>query len=541
MSSLAEYFAPQRQGGPMSTPFWITATPPATHGELHIGHLAGPYVAADVLSRYLRAEGEPVLFSAGTADHASSVHLRALRAGRKPEEVSEGYRAAITTDGLRSGIEFDHVVRPRQDRGYDRWVADLFRTLHAEGVIAARTRLLPYCEPCDRWLHGAHVTGSCPHCGVASEGGMCHECARPNDGGDLVAPRCALCTAPAVLRRCRRLYIPLEPFRETLADYWTATGLPPRLAALCESLVEDGLPDIAVSHPAEWGLPVPVDGFPEHRIDGCFEAAAMHLFGYGDDRPLPERSLHFCGFGHAFCHAVLLPVLLLSRGIKLPQDFCVNESYVIEDRAIVSGSDHQVWALDLLTEYGSDTLRRHVLQARPLGRRTVFHADRLGAARTELDESWNSWLSRLFAAVRAQSAGLAPAALPGGTGWDVLERRLRRAVEDLREAYGPDAFDPRRSVALLDEVVRLVSDFGHVNTHEACRPTADCGHLPALSAQLAVASALSAWARPVMPEGADRLAAALKAAPGRPVTDAALAPPPPGTRLAPPTGPIFGF
>nr|WP_234312950.1 class I tRNA ligase family protein [Streptomyces griseus] len=301
----------------MSTPVWITATPPATHGELHIGHLAGPYVAADVLTRYLRAEGEPVRFTTGTADHASSVEVRALRLGRKPEEVAEGYRAAIAADWLRSGVEFDHIVRPRRDKGYGRWVRELFAKLYAQGVIAPRTRLLPYCEPCGRWLHGAHATGSCPHCGAASDGGMCHECARPNDGGDLIGARCAVCDAPAVARRCRRLYIPLEPFRGVLADYWAAADLPPRLAALCESLVEDGLPDIAVGQPADWGLEVPVEGFPEHRIDGCFEAAAMHLFGYDTEGPLPPRAIHFCGFGHSFCHAVLLPVLLLAQDVKL--------------------------------------------------------------------------------------------------------------------------------------------------------------------------------------------------------------------------------
>lgn len=113
----------------------------------------------------------------------------------------------------------------------------------------------------------------------------------------------------------------------------------------------------------------------------------------------------------------------------------------------------------------------------PLGKRTHFRTDGLAAARRELDENWNGWLSRLFAAVRAQCGGLAPAALPGGTGWQVLERRLLRAVEDLREAYGPDAFDPRRAVALLDEVVRAVGDFGHVNAHGVLRPAADGRHL----------------------------------------------------------------
>ncbi|MEU7020381.1 class I tRNA ligase family protein [Streptomyces sp. NPDC046203] len=521
----------------MNTPVWITATPPATHGELHIGHLAGPYVAADVLTRFLRADGEAVRFTTGTADHAGSVEVRALRHHRKPEEVAEGYRAAMVADWQRAGVEFDHIVGPRKDRGYGRWVRDLFSRLYARGVIAPRTRLLPYCEPCERWLHGAHATGTCPHCGAVSDAGMCHECARPNDGGDLLAPRCAICDTPAVAKRCRRLYIPLEPFRDQLSSYWNMVELPPRLAALCESLVEDGLPDIAVGHPASWGLTVPVEGFPEHRIDACFETAAMHLFGYDVTGPLPRRALHFSGFGHSFCHAVLLPVLLLAQDVKLPQEFDVNESYVVEEGV---GEGH-VWALDLLTEYGSDSLRRHVLQTRPHGRRTVFQRDRLVAARQELDENWNGWLGRLFAAVREECDGRAPQALPGGTGWHVLERRLRRGIEDLREAYGPDAFDPRRAVAILDEMVRSVADFGYVNAHERCRPTTECGHHRALAAQLAVASALAAWARPVMPEGADRLAAALQAEPGRPVDWSSLLPPAAGTRLAPPSGPVFGF
>ncbi|MDJ0464889.1 class I tRNA ligase family protein [Streptomyces sp. H27-C3] len=529
----------------MSTPLWITATPPATHGELHVGHLAGPYVAADVLSRFLRADGQPVLFTAGTADHATSVELRALRAGRKPEEVAEGYYAAIAADWLRSGVEFDHIVRPRRDRGYSRWMQDLFGRLYAEGVIAARTRLLPHCEPCDRWLHGAHVTGRCPHCGAVSDGGMCRECARPNDCGDLITPTCALCGTVPRLRRCRRLYLPLEPFRERLADHWAAAELPPRLAALCESLVEDGLPDVAVGHPGDWGVPVPDvsgNGFPGHRIDACFEAAAMHLFGYGfDKKPLPEQTMHFCGFGHAFCHAVLLPAILLARGVKLPQDFCVNESYRIGGESVTNGKRHAVWALDLLTEYGSDTVRRHVIGARPQGRSTDFDRDRLAVARHVLDDTWNSWLSGLFAAVREECAGLVPAALPGGAGWEVQRRRLARAVQELREAYGPESFDPRRAVAVLDEVVRSAADFGHVNSHEGRRPGGGGRHLPPLVAQLTVACALAAWAGPVMPEGADRLADVLGVARGRAVDLDALAAPAPGTRLAPPTGPVFGF
>ncbi|WP_063732881.1 class I tRNA ligase family protein [Streptomyces sp. RTd22] len=526
----------------MSTPLWITATPPATHGELHIGHLAGPYVAADVLSRHLRADGRPVLFSTGTADHTESVELRALRAGRKPEEVAEGYRAAITADWLRSGVEFDHIVQPRRDRGYQRWVQNLFLDLYGQDVIVARTRLHPFCPSCERWLHGAFVMGACSACGARADGSLCHECARPTDA-DLIDPVCALCGSPGERHRCRRLYLPLEPLRESLADHWASTESSPRLAALWESLLEDGLPEVAVGHPGDWGVPVPVDDFRHHRIDACFEAVVMHLFGYGyDHKPLPERAVHFCEFGHAFCHAVLLPAILIARGVKLPQEIYVNETYRVDaERAHGFGGEAGVWALDLLTEFGSDTLRRHVLEERPHGRRTEFRRDRLERTRQVLETTWNNWLTRLFTAVREDCAGVVPDAEPGGTGWEALRRRLYRAAEDLREAYGPEAFDPRRAVAVLDEVVSCAADFGYVNVFEQRRPRRGGRRLPTITAQLSVAVALTSWAWPVMPEGAGRLAAALRTKPGGPVVPEALAPPAPGVRLDPPSGPVFGF
>lgn len=520
----------------MNTPLWITATPPAPCAELEIGHLAGPYVAADVLARFLRADGERVLFTTGTADHTASVQAKALRAHREPGEVADSYRSWITADWRHAGIEFDQIVHPRRDRGYARWIQQLFRGLHADGAVVMRTRPMPYCAVCDRWLHGALVTGGCPHCRAAAEGGMCRTCALPNDGGALTDPSCGLCGAEAQTRRIRRPYLVLEQYRDSLADYWAASELPPRLSVLCETLVEDGLPDVAVGHPGAWGVPVPVDGFEDHRIDGCFEAAAMHLFGQGfDRRPLPERIAHFGGFGHTFCHAVLLPAVLLARGVKLPQDFYVNETY-----AAAEGPE-EAWALDLLIEYGSDTLRRHVLEGRPAARRTDFRMDDLARTRRILTGTWNGWLNRLFDAVYEENDGLVPATAPGGAGWVTQLRRLQRAVDDLRDAYAPETFDPRRVVLLLDEIVLSTADFGHANTYQRRRPSAGGRHLPSLAAQLSIAAALCAWAGPVMPEGAKRLASALRIEPGRPVTADALTAPAPGTRLARLSGPVFGF
>ncbi|MFG2843032.1 class I tRNA ligase family protein [Kitasatospora sp. NPDC048296] len=521
-----------------TTPIRITATAPVPNGELHVGHLAGPYVAADVLRRFLRADGRPVRLSTGIDQHHTAVRLCALLQGRKAEEVADGYAESITVDWRRAGVEFDALLHPAREPGYPAHVQDLLARLYADGVVVARSRLLPYCQPCERWLHDVLVTGGCPYCGATSGGNVCRTCARPNDCGDLLRPACVLCGTPAVLRQYRRLYLPLEAHRTALLEHWAATPMPPRLTVLCEQLARDGLADVAVSHPADWGVEVTVPGFEEQRVDSRFEAVAAHLLA---EQGAGSGPLHFFGFDHAHLQVALLPALLLHLGRPTPAGHQVNEAYRYFGRRMSTGERHAVWALDALTEAGSDALRRHVLAQRPVGRSTDFSLDGLDRSRQVLEDDWNPWLVRLFAAVREDCHGVVPDAAPGGHGWTYLRDRLAGTAAELRTAYAPENFDPRRAVALLDEVVRLVGEFQLVNAYERDRAEQRSCHRAALAGQLAVARALAAWAWPVMPEGATRLARALGDEPGGPITVEALAAPRPGTRPSPPTGPLFGF
>ena len=184
----------------------------------------------------------------------------------------------------------------------------------------------------------------------------------------------------------------------------------------------------------------------------------------------------------------------------------------------------------------SDAVRLCLLRDRPNGRQTNFTRGGLESARAHLHEAWNGWLARLMTNLGHETGGVVPREQPGGAGWPVLHTRLTRLADDLRDAYSLPGFDPRRAVDLLDELVRCVSDFSYVHEHEP-RPQ---GRREALSAQLAVAGALAAWAGPALPAGAQRLSEVLGLPPGRPVDAAALVPPPAGYRLTLPTMPIFG-
>ncbi|MFJ1589606.1 class I tRNA ligase family protein [Kitasatospora albolonga] len=528
----------------MSAATWITATPPTPNGDLHLGHMAGPYIAGDVLRRFLAADGVPVRYTSGLDDHQSYVPVRGLKdGGRTGEEVADGYGASITGVWRRAGVDFDTLSLPRQDAGYDAYVQGFVRELYEQGHLVARTRPLPWCDSCERWLYEAYVAGGCPHCGSSSNGNACEPCGRPNDCADLSDPVCVPCGATPRLRDCERLYFPLAPFADRLATFWGRVAMPPHLRVLCETMLAAGLPEIAVSHPGDWGLRTTVPGFEEQRIYVWFEMGPGYLWQYGAPADHPGGGpVQFFGFDNGYFHALLFPAQFLAHSSRppLPEAFVVNEFYRLEGLKFSTSRRHAIWAHEELERTPADVLRFHVLADRPDGRQTSFSTEALERTRRHLSDRWDGWLARLFEQIGKDCDGRVPDQPPAGPAWELLRDRLTRTAADLRGALGVAGFDPRRATALLDEVVGCADDFGHVHAHERDRPNGGDAHRAALAAQLAAAAALSAWAAPVMPHAAAVLSAALGLPAGRPVDADALRPLPAGAPLGPLPGPVFG-
>ncbi|PSK90961.1 methionyl-tRNA synthetase [Murinocardiopsis flavida] len=527
----------------MSARVWITVPQPATNGEMHIGHLAGPYIAADVLHRFLRAENVPSVLTTGLDITESHVAMRALKEGVKPIEAADEYCGLIVRAWSEAAIDFDEIVVPQRDPGYESFVQRFFGRLYEQGVIVPRTRPLPYCAKCERWLHDAYVSGGCPHCGSESGGSICEICSMPNDNADLTAPRCAICERPAQLRSCERLFLPLAPFEQRLAEFWEQADMTPQVRALCENLTAEGLPELAVSHPVDWGVPTAVPGFDDQRILPWVEMAPSYLRQLpASHGPPPADTVQFFGIDNSFFQAVLIPVLFSAYAPagNLPSKLVTNEFYLLNGAKFSTSRRHVVWALEALDAFGADTVRFHVLADRPTGRQTSFTAAELERTSDHLRHRWSGWLHRLLTAVESDCGGVVPDLPPSGPAWSELAGRLRRCVAELSEAYSINGFDPRRATALLDEIVACAEDFGHVQAHHRDRPQGRSAYEQALVAQLAVAAGLTAWAAPVLPRGAERLAALLGLPHFGPVHVDALRPPVPGTRLPVPAEPVFG-
>jgi len=533
----------------MTTAF-ITATPPTPNGGLHVGHMAGPYIAADVLRRHLAASGVHAVMTTAMDDHQTYCQTAGLRDGRSAEEIADCYGDSIEDTWRAAGVRFDVSVRPRRDPEHAALTRAFFRALYDGGHLVARTLPVPWCASCEQWLVEAFVKGACPHCGESSGGNACEACGRPNHCGDLVEPHCVVCGGAGELREIERLFFPLARFEDELVAYWDATRMPPHLRALCEAMLADGLPEIAVTQPGNWGIPVPVDGWDDQRIYVWLEMAPGYLHearrgaeaaGIGDPTVLTHDDdvpfVQFFGFDNGYFHALLFPAAFRAYdpGIRLPTRFVVNEFYRLEGLKFSTSRRHAVWAADLLRDESPDVVRWHVLRDRPEGRQTNFTLDALAATRARLEALWDGWVGRLLAACD----GEVPVERPAGPEWETLRASLLATAAQLRAAYAVDGFDPRLAARLLEAMLASVADFGYAHEHAAGVPTMAGLHRAALTAQLTALQALAAWSAPLAPGIAERVAAIVGYDGPMTAVDAALTPPRPGRPLAVPTGSVL--
>jgi methionyl-tRNA synthetase len=520
-------------------PDWITATPPTPNGNLHVGHLAGPYVAADVLRRFQVAEGLRPKCTTGMDDHQNYVVIRAREESLSPDQTADLYGAEITEVWQRADVEFDRITCPRADPEYTPFAQRFFLKLMSSGAVVAKRRALPHCDRCSTWLFDGLVAGRCPHCGTPSYGGMCEACSWPNDCQEITDPTCRLCDGPATLREIERFFLPLQPYEAELSSFWEQVEMPPRVESLCEDMLSKGLPEIAISHPSNWGVPVPVDGFRGQTILPLFEMAPGFLLQWGELDDLPAQgSVNFFGFDNAYFQVALIPVLFMQfePDLPLPRAFVVNEFFRLEGSKFSTSRRHLVTGAEALAAASSDALRFHVLANRPHGRQTDFSLSGLADTQRRLEENWNGWLQRLVAQLQTECAGFVPAEQPDGYGWPALARRSQRALEDLRDSYSVRGFDLRRATVTLDQMVEAVNEFAFLHAH--CQSARE--RQQSIVAQLVVASALAKASAPVMPRGSRRLAELLGDGGTSSLGPTALTPLPAGRPITPTDEPLFG-
>ena len=358
----------------MSERIFIGVAWPYANGPLHLGHIAGCYLAADIFARYHRMVGNEVLMVSGSDAHGTPITVRAEQEGITPEQVLKRYHPQFLDSWQKLGISFDLFTTTDTDN-HQQVVQDIFLDLLDKGYIYSGEMLLAFCPGCQRFLPDRYVEGSCPHCANdRARGDQCDLCGRTLDPEDLVDPRCILSGETPEFRTSEHFFLKLSAFQEPLLewvrgqDHWRAN-----VSNSTRSFLEGGLKDRAITRDLTWGVPVPVDGYDDKRIYVWFEAVIGYLsaaiewsknHGYGDRwhdfwKDPATKSYYFIGKDNIPFHSIIWPAILMGYGhdLNLPYDVPANEFLSLENRKFSTSQNWALWVPDYLERYDPDPLR----------------------------------------------------------------------------------------------------------------------------------------------------------------------------------------
>ncbi len=360
----------------------VTSALPYANGPVHIGHLAGVYVPADIYVRYLRLKGEEVLFVGGSDEHGVPVTIRAKKEGVTPQDVVDRYHALIKKSFEEFGISFD-VYSRTTSATHHKMASDFFRTLYDKGEFIEKTSEQYYDEEAQQFLADRYITGECPHCHAeGAYGDQCEKCGTSLSPLDLINPKSAISGSKPVLRETKHWYLPLDKHEAWLRE-WILDGHKewrPNVYGQCKSWLDLGLQPRAVSRDLDWGIPVPVEGADGKVLYVWFDAPIGYIsntkelceaqpekFGswetwWKDDT---TRLIHFIGKDNIVFHCIVFPAMLKAEGSYiLPDNVPSNEFLNLEGDKISTSRNWAVWLNEYLDDFpGKQDVLRYVLTA----------------------------------------------------------------------------------------------------------------------------------------------------------------------------------
>ena len=345
---------------------------PYANGPLHLGHIAGAYLPADIFARYHRMKGNEVLMVSGSDQHGTPVTLRAETEGKSPQDVVARYHQGFLDCWKKLGISFD-LFTTTGTQNHARIAQDFFLKLLDKGYIYKNTMPLPYCHNCRRFLPDRYVEGTCPHChSPRARGDQCDDCGKPLNPADLVDPHCSICKSTPEIRDSEHFFLRLSAFSDRLKSWvqeqshWRSNVLNFTLRYLTE-----GLRDRAITRDIEWGIPVPLPGYEKKRIYVWFEAVIGYLSAskewaqsMGDNERWRKfwegdtKSYYFIGKDNIVFHTIIWPAMLMGyEGLNLPYNVPANEFLTLEGKKLSTSRNWAVWLPDYLERYPADPLR----------------------------------------------------------------------------------------------------------------------------------------------------------------------------------------
>ena len=354
----------------------VTAALPYANGGVHIGHLAGVYIPADIYCRYLRLRGQEVLYICGSDEHGVPVTIRARKEGCSTQEVVDRYNKLIKESFEGFGISFDYYGRTTSET-HRKLASDFFRKLYDKGEFLEKGSEQYYDEQEQTFLADRYITGECPHCHAeGAYGDQCEKCGTALSPTELINPKSTISGATPVLRETKHWYLPLDKHQSWLEPWITQEHADWRsnVVGQCKSWFDMGLQPRAVSRDLEWGIPVPVEGAEGKVLYVWFDAPIGYISNTKDLLPNDwekwwksddTKLVHFIGKDNIVFHCIVFPAMLKAEGSYiLPENVPSNEFLNLEDDKISTSRNWAVWLHEYLVDFpGKQDVLRYVLTA----------------------------------------------------------------------------------------------------------------------------------------------------------------------------------
>ena len=358
----------------------VTSALPYANGPIHLGHLAGAYLPADIFVRYHRLKGDDVIYICGSDEHGVPIMLRARSEGVSPQVVVDRYHELNKKSFEAFGMSFDYYGRTSSPV-HHKTSQDFFRVLADKDVFILKTEKQLYDPEAKMFLADRFIVGTCPYCGYENAyGDQCEKCGRSLSPADLINPRSAITNAKPILKETTHWYLPLAKFQKQLEEWIdTHPNWKPNVLGQVRSWFNDGLADRAVTRDLPWGVPVPEDVAKKYGVDASgkvlyvwFDAPIGYISAtkeWAEKQGQPDlwkeywqdentRLVHFIGKDNIVFHCLIFPAMLMTHGdFVLPEDVPANEFLNLEGNKLSTSRNYAVWLDDYLQRFDPDPLR----------------------------------------------------------------------------------------------------------------------------------------------------------------------------------------
>jgi methionyl-tRNA synthetase len=459
----------------------VTSALPYANGPIHLGHLAGAYLPADIFVRYHRLKGHDVLFICGSDEHGVPILLRAKTDQTSPQQIVDFYHEKNKNSFAAFGIDFDYYGRTTSPVHYQ-VSQDFFRKLAAKKTFILKRDKQLYDAQAKMFLADRFVRGTCPHCGyIDAYGDQCEKCGSALSPTDLLEPRSMVTDTKPVLKESIHWYLPLEKFQPQL-ERWIAShrNWKSNVLGQIQSWFSQGLRDRAVTRDLSWGVPVPADIAESEGIDAqgkvlyvWFDAPIGYISAtveWARSQGTPERwkeywqnqetrLIHFIGKDNIVFHCLIFPAMLMTHGdYILPENVPANEFLNLEGNKLSTSRNYAVWLDEYLQEFEVDSLRYGLTAILPETKDADFSWKEFQARHNnELADILGNFVNRTLTFVMRHHQGK----IPPISNPDDLDRKLMQALKTLPDSVGKsiDHHDLRQALKEIMDLARSANKY----------------------------------------------------------------------------------